>query len=861
MKTSQIREKFFTFFEKLDHTRVPSSSLIPAQDPTLLFANAGMNQFKDLFLAREKRTYTRAVSIQKCVRAGGKHNDLDNVGFTKRHLTFFEMMGNFSFGDYFKKEALRYAWDFLTIDMNIPKEKLVVTVFKEDDEAYTLWHKEIGVPQQQIFRCGEESNFWSMGDTGPCGPCSEILYDKGEAFGPSCTDPNECEERFLEIWNNVFMQYDRQPDGTLVPLKQKGVDTGMGLERLALVMQQKETVFETDIFETLIKKIESLCGHPYHQQPNDVKAAYNVLADHIRSSCLIIADGCTPSNEGRGYVLRKIIRRAALFDQKLSDQPIFPHLVETFVEAMSPIYPELYENKKLIQKLITIEVEKFTENLRRGTDILEEYIQDHVDTKQITGEEAFTLYDTHGFPYEVTELVAHEHGYTVDRKEFERFMALQRARSNKKEQAPLTISLDQHIKTVFTGYHEHATVSTIQAIIKDNAHVECVKAEEECWLIPTHSPFYIESGGQVSDEGLIIIGEEVIPVLDLQMIGDARALKVYAPINLCVGQEIAQKVDTHRIDTMRNHTATHLLQAALVKLFGTHIKQAGSLVTYNHLRFDVNLHEQITPGIIKAIEEFVNQKIWANIPVTIEQTTLKNAQERGVTAHFGEKYNPDAVRVVTIENVSNELCGGTHVSRTGDIGCFKITDVSAISAGTKRITAITGQHALALFQTTFRTVKAISNEFKVQPDEAYKTVEQHLELVKTLNKEMTSLKKQLITYQLPPLLERAQSIQGITFLHIHQPHASMNDLRDLTQACIEKQDGLYCATSTSETMLQYNIALSPSLTHKISLKQLAHYLKDTYSIRGGGNNAMIQGGGNTIIDMEKEIAQWLTSQL
>lgn len=862
MNQKEIREKFFKFFQDNQHEKVTSSPLIPAEDPTLLFANAGMNQFKDLFLGKEKRPYKRATTIQKCVRAGGKHNDLDNVGFTKRHLTFFEMMGNFSFGDYFKKEAIQFAWKFLTEAVGIPGDRLVATVFKDDDEAYNLWHEVVGLPKNRIFRCGEKDNFWSMGDTGPCGPCSEILYDKGEKFGPNCTDPNACEERFLEIWNLVFMQYDRQSDGTLVPLKQTGVDTGMGLERLALVLQGKDTVYETDLFAPIIKKIESLTGLKYEQQPPEIKAPFNVLADHIRSSCLIIADGCTPSNEGRGYVLRKIIRRAALFDQKLSKKPIFPLLADTFIDYMGDIYPELKSNRKLIVSLLNKEVEKFAENLERGQLILKKYFEENKKTKKITGEQAFKLYDTYGFPYEITELAAHEQGYTVDRASFEKFMEQQRLQSGQKAVSdPITIKLDASIKTDFVGYDTLETESNIQAIIKDNKLVKSVKEEDECWIIPQKSPFYVERGGQISDEGTIVIDEETIPSLDLQLVNGAIAIKIHAPKDFKVNQNIIQKVDCRRFNTMKNHTATHLLQAALLQILGTQIKQAGSLVTPNYLRFDFNYHENLTPGIIKELEDIVNQKIWEDIPVNIKETTLAEAKKEGIIAHFGEKYNPEKVRAVKIGTFSKELCGGTHIKSTGQIGSFKITDVEAVSAGTRRITATTGRKALELFQDCFRTVKSVGQLFKIQPDEVYETVEQQIEQVKSLSKEAKKLKQQLIAYQADDLLKQAQTVNNISFLYLEQPETNLEELREIAQLLSQKKEGLFFITSVIDDKRNFAASISPSLKNKINLKELAQLLNEKFGLRGGGSPLIIQGGGTAEKNtLESTLKEWLKNK-
>jgi alanyl-tRNA synthetase len=859
MNQKEIRKMFFDYFQKNNHKKVSSSSLIPAEDPTLLFTNAGMNQFKDLFLDKEKRPYTRATTIQKCVRAGGKHNDLDNVGFTKRHLTFFEMMGNFSFGDYFKKEAIQFAWEFLTKEAKIPGERLVATVFKDDDEAYDIWHEVIGLPKNRIFRCGEKDNFWSMGDTGPCGPCSEILYDKGKEFGPDCADPNECDERFLEIWNLVFMQYDRQSDGTLVPLKQTGVDTGMGFERLALVLQEKDTVYETDIFTPLIKKMETLTGLKYEKQSPEIKAAFNVLADHIRSSCLIIADGCTPSNEGRGYVLRKIIRRAALFDQKLSIHPLFPLLAETFIEDMGDVYPELKTHKKLILSLLKFEVEKFAENLERGQQILQTYFEKNKDSKKITGEQAFKLYDTFGFPYEITDLAAREKGFEVDHIGFEKLMKIQRIQSNQRgTPETLTVKLDPSIKTEFTGYDSFETESAIQVIIKDNKITNEVNEEDECWIIPQESPFYVERGGQIGDEGTIVISNEIIPALDLQLIDDAIAIKIHAPQRFKIGQKILQKVDCRRINTMKNHTSTHLLQAALLQVLGNQIKQAGSLVTPDYLRFDFNYHENLTPGIIKEIEEIVNEAIWKDYPVNIKETSLEEAKKEGFIAHFGEKYNPEKVRVIQINDFSKELCGGTHIHSTGQIGSFKITDIEAISAGTRRIFATTGRKALELFQDSFRSVKALGQLFKVQPDAVYETVEHQIDELKNISKENKKLKTELIKYQIPTLLKKAQTVQNYAFLYLEQSNMPIESLREIAQLLAQKQSGFFFVTSSLNDKQNFVASISPNLKEKINLKKLSSFLNDTRGLRGGGNPLLIQGGGAiSNNDLEKTLLDWI----
>lgn len=638
MTSLEIRKKFFDFFIERKHEKVASSSLIPAQDPTLLFANAGMNQFKDVFLGLEQRSYHRAVSIQKCVRAGGKHNDLDNVGFTQRHLTFFEMMGNFSFGDYFKKDAILYAWDFLTKEIKLPIELLHASVYQDDQESYVLWNEFIGLPKERIHRLGAQDNFWQMGDTGPCGPCTEIYIDRGADHGCKsaiCSPGCSC-DRFLEIWNNVFMQFDRQPNGIDKPLKRTGVDTGMGLERLCAVIQKVESVYETDLFMPIIHHIECLVGLSYVQQPPLIKAAFRVLADHIRSSALLIADGCAPSNEGRGYVLRKIIRRAALFAQKLTDKNIFPLLSTTVVQQLGDIYPELRTNELSIIKILENEIEKFATNLVRGKALLEAYCHEYAHTKMVDGKQAFKLYDTYGFPIELIILVADEQGFSVDIKTFHEEMLIQKNLSGKKTADALShIELPDTVASEFTGYHELETASEIVALVVDGKVVEHVSAGDTCYVITKKSPFFIVGGGQVPDQGWILINDYRVMVEEARYINKAIALKIVAPTGMSLGMRITAVVDAEkRRNCMKNHTATHMLQAALMSLFGKQIKQSGSLVHPDYLRFDFTYHEQISFDDITRIENLVNEKIMEDIPISITYTTMKDATSRGVIAFF-----------------------------------------------------------------------------------------------------------------------------------------------------------------------------------------------------------------------------------
>ncbi|MBN1549199.1 alanine--tRNA ligase [Candidatus Babeliales bacterium] len=864
MKSLEIRKKFFDFFTQHGHTLVPSSSLIPADDPTLLFANAGMNQFKDVFLGKEKRSYTRAVSIQKCVRAGGKHNDLDNVGFTRRHLTFFEMMGNFSFGDYFKKEAIQFAWNFLTKEMGLPADKLYPTVFEQDDEAYNLWHTIIGVPKERIYRLGASDNFWQMGDTGPCGPCSEILMDLGPEFGcgkKTCAPGCSC-DRYFEIWNLVFMQFNRQPDGTDLPLSQTGVDTGMGLERLTLAVQKVGSVFETDLFTPIIKKIEQLTGIIYKDQDVKVKGAFNVLADHIRSSSMIIADGAYPSNEGRGYVVRKIIRRAALFSQKLSDKPLLSDLVPIVVKELGSIYPELRDAQDRIIALIDQEIEQFSSNLVRGQTVLNRYMSENTK-KQITGAEAFTLYDTYGFPLELTRVIAEEAGFIVDIAGFEQEMEQQRIRSGKKSNyVQEELHLDD-TTTEFTGYQELYTSSPIQALIVDNVRVQSAEKGRVVWIIPKHSPFYVECGGQIGDHGTVTIKNHTAQVTQLRTFNNAIGIEITAPTTLSCGDIIIQEVaKKHRANIMKNHTATHLLQAALVEILGTGIKQSGSLVHPEYLRFDFTYHKQLSPEEISKIERRVNEMIMENIIVTTHETTYQQALDKGVTAFFGDKYNPDSVRVVEVPGFSAELCGGTHVRATGDIGLFKITDISALSAGNRRIIAVTGPHAVQLFQESYITIKELCTLFKVKPHELMTAVIKQQDQCKQAQQQARALKKQLISLNLPQWLASAETINGLSIVLLELQGYGLDDLRMLAQELQTHKPGLYCIFNSEGNKTAFIISLHSSLAQKHSLEILKAFLQKSFKLRGGGTKTLLQGGGPLLPrGWEETLRTWLQAHI
>lgn len=849
MNSLEIRQKFFDFFKKNGHEQVASSPLIPAQDPTLLFTNAGMNQFKDLFLGLENRSYKRAVTIQKCARAGGKHNDLDVVGFTKRHLTFFEMMGNFSFGDYFKKEAIQYAWDFLTKEIGLDQSTLYVTVFQDDQTAYDIWHQQIGVPENRIGRLGEKDNFWAMGDTGPCGPCTEIYIDRGTRFGCGASDcaPGCACDRFLEIWNNVFMQFNRQADGTLEPLKQTGVDTGMGLERLCAVIENKDSVFETSIFQEIIQQIEQLTGVIYQKQTPQLRAAFHVLADHIRAACFMLADGCAPSNEGRGYVLRKIVRRAALFEQKLTNKTIFPKLAESLIESMHQVYPELAASKKYITEVLESEISKFADNLIRGKQLLEKCFEKNQATKLISGAEAFKLYDTFGFPLELITLIADERNFTVDLLAFEQHMEIQREQSGQKSsQAEVELKLTEELKTKFLGYQITELESKITALFVDHKAAQFAKAGDTVWLVTPETPFFVACGGQVNDQGVIKFGTHSALLLDLKKIDHAIALKLVAPVDLAIGQTAKLLVDQEiRLRTMKNHSATHLLQAALIELLGKSIKQSGSVVNPDYLRFDFTYHKNLTPEEIRWVEERVNRKIWENILVNTEYTTHKQAVERGVIAIFGEKYNPEDVRVIDIPGFSAELCGGTHVRQTGDIGSFKITEVSALSAGNRRIFALTGPAALTLYQTNFNDLKELSQDFKVQTNEVLAAVKKERELLRKAHQLLQQARTALWQAQMPNWLTSTVDYNTVPYLFLDLNHSEPSELREIANKLVAQKAGLYFLVSqNSETQAtQFLAVLAKNFSAQISLKKLAGWLSDNFEIRGGGNELSLQGGG------------------
>ncbi|MBN8280910.1 MAG: alanine--tRNA ligase, partial [Gammaproteobacteria bacterium] len=716
MDTSTLRQRFLDYFARHQHRIVASSPLVPGNDPTLLFTNAGMVQFKDVFLGRDPRSYTRAVSVQRCVRAGGKHNDLENVGYTARHHTFFEMLGNFSFGDYFKPDAIRFAWEFITKEMGIPKEKLWVTVFKDDDQAADLWLKDIGVSPDRFTRLGEKSNFWAMGDTGPCGPCTEIFYDHGAHIpGGPPGSPDEDGDRYVEIWNLVFMQFDRSPDGTLTPLPKPSVDTGMGLERIAAVMQGVHSNYDIDLFRNLIAAAAKVTG------TRDLTASsLKVIADHIRASAFLIVDGVLPGNEGRGYVLRRIIRRALRHGNELGvSAPFFHQLVAPLVAEMGKAYPELAAGQAHAEKVLLNEEERFAETLSQGMGILKAALQGVAPGKTLPGDVVFKLYDTYGFPVDLTADVARAANVTVDRDGFEAAMEAQRDRARAAQKFNVAYGKDARLeaKTTFTGYDALAGKGTVVMLLKEGQPVPQLGPGEEGAIVLDATPFYAESGGQVGDTGLLTLsppaGNARFTVTDTKKSGDAHVhLGKVESGTISLNDTLHAEVDaTARGATVLNHSATHLLHAALRQVLGSHVAQKGSLVAPDKLRFDFSHYEALTPAQLAGIEQIVNEQIRRNAAADLKVMAYDDAVAAGAMALFGEKYG-DRVRVLKLGDFSTELCGGTHVRRAGDIGLFKITSETGIAAGIRRIEAVTGQGALARVAETEQALDKVAALFR-----------------------------------------------------------------------------------------------------------------------------------------------------
>lgn len=852
MKTSELRQKFLKFFETKGHTVVRSSSLVPHDDPTLLFTNAGMNQFKDVFLGFDKRPYSRATTAQKCVRAGGKHNDLENVGYTARHHTFFEMMGNFSFGDYFKRDAIHFAWEFLTSPewLNIPKDKLLATVYAEDDEAYNIWLNEIGMPSERIVRIGDNKgakyasdNFWQMGDTGPCGPCSEIFYDHGEEiWGGIPGSPEEDGDRWIEIWNCVFMQFNRDEQGNMNPLPKPSVDTGMGLERIAAVMQHVHSNYEIDLFQDLLKAVARETGAPFSMEEPSLK----VIADHIRSCSFLIADGVLPSNEGRGYVLRRIIRRAVRHGYKLGQsKPFFHKLVADLVKEMGGAYPELKEKQAQIEEALKNEESRFAQTLETGMALLENALVK--GGKTLGGEIIFKLYDTYGFPYDLTADICRERNIELDEAGFEREMEAQRARARAAQSFKANAQLPYDGQdTEFKGYSERQTESKVLALYKDGEQVNELNEGDSGAVVIDFTPFYAESGGQVGDVGYIFSGENRFEVRDTQKIKAAvfGQFGVQTSGRLKVGDSVTAKVDDEiRNANMRNHSATHLMHKALRDVLGEHVEQKGSLVTAESTRFDISHPQAVTAEEIAEVERRVNEAILANVAVNAAIMSMEDAQKTGAMMLFGEKYG-DEVRVLQMGGFSTELCGGTHVSRTGDIGLFKIISEGGIAAGVRRIEAITGLNALKWAQEQERLVKDIIAETKAQTEkDVLAKIQAGAAHAKALEKELARAKAELAVHAGAKLLDDAKDL-GAAKLVAAQIEADAAALREIVTDLTGKSDNaVILLAAVNDGKVSLCAGVSKALTGKVKAGDLVKFAAEQVGGKGGGRPDLAQAGG------------------
>ena len=848
MKTPQIRQKFLDFYASKGHAIEPSASLIPHNDKTLLFVNAGMVPFKDVFSGVEKRPYNRAVSCQRCVRAGGKHNDLENVGYTARHHTFFEMLGNFSFGDYFKREAIQYAWEFLTVELGLSKEKLWVSVFEEDDEAEDIWVNEIGFPRNRISRCGAKDNFWQMGDTGPCGPSSEIFYDHGEdiAGGPP-GHADEDGDRYIEIWNLVFTQYDKQEDGYLKPLAAPCVDTGMGLERLAAVLQHKNNNYDTDGFKTLTKAIVDLTPKDDNIKQNN--ASVRVIADHIRSTAFMVVDGVIPSNEGRGYVLRRIIRRAIRHGHKIGINKVFFYrLAPVLALELKDAYPELKKSLANVEKVLKREEQRFAQTLDQGMGILTEAIT-QLKGNEIDGETVFKLYDTYGFPADLTADVAREHHLTIDMFGFEIEMTKQRERARQAgDFKTLQKGVDIGEQTQFLGYEQLENSSSVQALIKEGELVEQIEAGEQGIVVLAISSFYAESGGQIGDCGTLS-NDTVAFVVNNTQRQKSGAFEHHGILNkglLKVGDVLTAVVDKKsRKCIARNHSATHLLHAALRTVLGETVTQKGSLVDNEKLRFDFSHDEMIAKSDLDKIEGMVNRKILSNTIVHTDVTDINSAKKKGAMALFGEKYG-DTVRVLTMgkDDFSVELCGGTHVNQLGDIGLFRIISEAGVSAGVRRIEAVTGYSAYQFDNQTQDNLNQIAQMAKSSNVQVVEKVAQLIKQQKELEKQIASMQKQLASNQGDDLVNQAQDVGGVSVLASVVEGVSGKDLRDIADKLKDKLGtAIIVLAVVSDDKVSLVAGVTKDLTDKYQAGKILNHVAQQVGGKGGGRPDMAQGGG------------------
>ncbi|MCK4089079.1 alanine--tRNA ligase [Acinetobacter radioresistens] len=892
MTSAEIREAFLRYFESQGHTRVASSSLVPANDPTLLFTNAGMNQFKDCFLGAEKRDYVRAVSSQKCVRAGGKHNDLDNVGYTARHHTFFEMLGNFSFGDYFKRDAIKFAWEFLTSEqwLALPKDRLYATVYHTDDEAFDIWNKEIGLDAERIIRIGDNKgekyasdNFWAMGDTGPCGPCSEIFYDHGDhIWGGLPGTPEEDGDRFIEIWNNVFMQFNRTADGVLHALPAPSVDTGMGLERISAVLQHVNSNYEIDLFQHLLKAAAEIIGvdtasleaeAKEKNTPVQYPASLKVVADHARSCCFLIADGVNPSNEGRGYVLRRIIRRAVRHGNKLgATGTFFYKMLQPLIEVMGTAYPELEANKARIEAALIKEEEQFAKTLEQGLKLLEGELT-QLKGSIIPGEIVFKLYDTYGFPVDLTADIARERGLSIDEAGFEKEMAAQRQRA--REAGKFAVDYNSIVKvedeTEFSGYDATEGQGQIIAIYKDGTLVDEVTEGDEALIVLNQTPFYAESGGQIGDTGIFKNETGIFEVQDTKKSGNAFVHQGIVTMgNLKVTQNVEATVKAElRAATARNHSATHLLHAALRQILGSHVQQKGSLVASDILRFDFANDQPVTFEQLQQIERLVNAEVIANTAVTTELLDIETAKTKGAMMLFGEKYGSE-VRVLSMgsiieeKNFSVELCGGIHVKRTGDIGLFKITSESGVAAGIRRIEAVTGTKALELVQKADSDIHQINSLLKAQKDQTVERVQTAVENVSALQKQIEQLNQKLANFQAAELLSQVQTVAGRSTLITTVQGMDAKSLRNLHDSTKSKLDhAVIVLAGVDGDKVSLIASVAKDFTSSIKAGDIIKHLATELGGKGGGKPDLAQGGAPLNEKFEQVMADltaWLEAK-
>ncbi|MCG9960220.1 alanine--tRNA ligase [Proteus mirabilis] len=871
--TAEIRQAFLDFFHTKGHQIVPSSSLVPNNDPTLLFTNAGMNQFKDVFLGLDNRPYSRATTAQRCVRAGGKHNDLENVGYTARHHTFFEMLGNFSFGDYFKHDAINFAWELLTGKewFNLPKERLWVTVYATDDEAYDIWNKEVGVPAERIIRIGDNKgapfasdNFWQMGDTGPCGPCTEIFYDHGDHIwgGPPGT-PEEDGDRYIEIWNIVFMQFNRKSDGTMDPLPKPSVDTGMGLERITAVLQHVNSNYDIDLFRALIKSVAEVTN-----ATDLANKSLRVIADHIRSCSFLVCDGVIPSNEGRGYVLRRIIRRAVRHGYMLGAKDTFFYkLVAPLIDVMAEAGKELKNQQEIVEKVLKTEEEQFARTLERGLQLLDEELE-KLTGDTLAGETAFRLYDTYGFPLDLTADVCRERNIKVDEEGFE--LAMEEQRKRARESSGFGTDYNELIKvdsrSDFSGYDHNEQQGTINAIFHNGQTVTELKAGEEGIIFLDKTAFYAESGGQVGDKGLLIGKDSQFEVTDTQKYGKAigHIGKVISG-SFIVNHKINAVIDVARRDAIRlNHSATHLLHAALRQVLGTHVTQKGSLVNDKYLRFDFSHFEAVKPEQLREIEDIVNAQIRLNSPVVTELMDLEDAKQKGAMALFGEKYE-ERVRVLTMGDFSTELCGGTHAARTGDIGLFRIMSESGTAAGIRRIEAITGATAIESVHEQSDLISLVAHALKSDGSNLVEKIKTVQEKYRSLEKELQQLKDQQAAQESSSLGSQAKNVKGIKLLVRELNNVEPKMLRTMVDDLKNQLGSAIIVLSTiSDGKVSLIVGVTKDLTAKIKAGELISFVAQQIGGKGGGRPDMAQAGGTDVEALSAALAsvdEWVESHL